>query len=182
MSNIYETDVVDIKGQSTNLSQYSGKVMLIVNVASKCGLTKQYKALQEIYDEYKKLDFVVLGFPANDFLGQEPGTNQEIFEFCSLNYNVTFPMFAKTAVTGQHQHPLFRTLTSTIKESVRPEKSDFEERLAGFGHKKSEPQEILWNFEKFLIGRTGKVVGRFSPDMTPDDPVLVAAVEKALGL
>ncbi|MFZ9521584.1 MAG: glutathione peroxidase, partial [Silvanigrellaceae bacterium] len=91
-------------------------------------------------------------------------------------------MFAKTVVSGPHQHPLFRMLTSTLRDSVKPENSDFEERLAGFGHKKSEPHEILWNFEKFLISRSGKVIGRFSPDMTPDDPILIAAIEKALGM
>ena len=180
-TDIYSIDVIDIKGQSVDLSKYKGKVMLIVNVASKCGLTKQYKELQELYEAYKKLDFVVLGFPSNDFRGQEPGTNQEILEFCSLRYNVTFPMFAKTVVWGNHQHPLFRMMTTTLKETVRNQNSDFEARLAEFGHKKSAPHDILWNFEKFLVSRSGNLIGRFSPDMTPDDPVLVSAIEKALG-
>jgi glutathione peroxidase len=178
---IYEIEVLDIKGQPTDLSRYSGKVMLIVNVASKCGLTKQYEALQKLYQDYSKLGLVVLGFPSNDFRGQEPGTEQEILEFCSLRYNVTFPLFAKIPVTGANQHPLFRMLTSTFPRSIAPENSDFEKKLAEFGHQKSEAHEILWNFEKFLIGRKGAIAGRFAPDMKPDDRTLISAVEKALG-
>lgn len=180
-TDIYSIDVIDIKGQSKDLSQFKGQVMLIVNVASKCGLTKQYKALQELYENYKKLGFVILGFPSNDFRGQEPGSNEEILEFCSLRYNVTFPMFAKTVVCGNHQHPLFRMMTSAVPQSLKNESSGFEARLAEMGHHKAAPHDILWNFEKFLVSRTGNLIGRFAPDMSPDDPALVAAVEKALG-
>lgn len=178
---IYQIEVLDIKGHPTDLSKYAGKVLLIVNVASKCGLTKQYQALQELYQNYQKMGLVVLGFPSNDFRGQEPGTEQEILEFCSLNYNVTFPLFAKIPVTGPNQHPLFKMLTTTLPQCVTPERSDFAKRLAEAGHQKSEPQEILWNFEKFLVGRSGNVTGRFSSDLKPDDPLLVSALEKALG-
>ncbi|NBO38591.1 glutathione peroxidase [bacterium] len=178
---VYEVEVLDIKGHPTLLSRYSGQVMLIVNVASKCGLTKQYEGLQKLYQEYLKMGLVILGFPSNDFHGQEPGTEQEILEFCSLKYNVTFPLFAKIPVKGVNQHPLFRLLTTSVPRCVTPENSNFEQKLTESGHEKSEPHEILWNFEKFLVGRTGLVSGRFSPDMKPDDPVLLKAVEKALG-
>jgi len=180
-NDIYSIDVMDIRGHAQTLEKYKGSVLLVVNVASKCGLTKQYKELQEIYDQYKKMGLVVLGFPSNDFRGQEPGTNEEILEFCSLKYDVTFPLFGKIVVGGQHQHPLYRYLTSTCPTAQKNETSDFEARLAEFGHKKESPHDILWNFEKFVIGRDGKIVGRFTPDTTPDDKLIVSTIESALG-
>lgn len=158
---VYEFTLKNIDGQEVKLDQYKGKVVMIVNTASKCGLTSQYEGLQKIYDAYKDKGFVVLGFPANNFLGQEPGTETEIKEFCTLNYKVTFPMFAKMSVKGTDQHPLFTFLT----------------------HKDTTPGfsgDISWNFEKFLLDKNGKTIARFTPRTLPDAPEVVAAIDKAL--
>lgn len=151
-----------IDGQDVPLSRYRGQVVLLVNTASKCGLTPQYKALEEIYRRYKDRGLVILGFPANDFLGQEPGTNAEIQEFCLINYGVSFPMFSKISVKGKAIHPLYRFLT---EKETNP-------AFAG---------KIAWNFTKFLVDRKGQVAARFEPRTVPDDPQVVAAIEKALG-
>jgi glutathione peroxidase len=151
-----------IDGSETPLRQFQGKVLLLVNTASKCGLTPQYKALEEIYRRYKDRGLVILGFPANDFLGQEPGTNAEIQEFCLINYGVSFPMFSKISVKGKAIHPLYRFLT---EKETNP-------AFAG---------KIGWNFTKFLVDRKGQVAARFEPRTVPDDPQVVAAIEKALG-
>jgi glutathione peroxidase len=151
----------DIDGKDLDLAQYKGKVVLLVNVASKCGLTKQYTALQALYEKYKGQGLVVVGIPANNFNGQEPGSEAEIKEFCSSKYNVTFPMTSKISVKGEDQHPLYRFLTS------KDTNGDF----AG---------DIEWNFAKFLVDRNGNVMARFASKTTPDDPKLVGAVEKAL--
>lgn len=149
----------DIDGKSTSLKAYEGKVMLVVNVASKCGLTKQYDALQALYDKYKDKGLVVLGFPCNDFGGQEPGTLEEIKTFCSSKYSVTFPMFDKLHVKGSEQHPLYAALT---------------------GEKGAFPGDVKWNFGKFLVGKDGKPLARFEPRTTPDDPKIIEAIEAAL--
>lgn len=161
VSSIYDFKLKNIDGAETKLETYKGKVFLIVNTASKCGLTPQYEGLQKIYDKYKDQGFEILGFPANNFLGQEPGTEEEIKEFCTLNYKVTFPMFSKLSVKGTDQHPLYTFLTN--------EKSN-----PGFSG------DITWNFEKFLIGKDGKTLARFSPRTLPDDPSVTEAIEKAL--
>lgn len=153
--------VQNIDGQEVDLSQYRGKVVLIVNVASKCGLTPQYEQLEALYEKYREQDFVILGFPANNFMGQEPGTNEEIKSFCSTKYGVTFDMFAKISVAGDDIAPLYAFLTS-------------EETNGEFSGK------IEWNFAKFLVDRTGKVIGRFGPRVRPDDTRIVEAVEAAL--
>jgi len=158
---IYDFEMTNIDGNKVSLSQFKDKVVLIVNTASKCGLTPQYKELQEIYDKYKDQGFIILGFPANNFREQEPGSNAEIKKFCTLNYGVTFPMFAKISVKGEDIHPLYRFLTS---EETDPQ-------FAG---------EIRWNFDKFLIDKKGKIINRFHPKITPSDPKLVKAIEKAL--
>lgn len=150
-----------IDGKTIDLKDYKGKVVLMVNVASKCGLTPQYEALQTIYEKYKSQGFVILGFPANNFGAQEPGSNSEIKEFCAVNYGVSFPMFAKISVKGDDLHPLYNYLTS---ESLNPQ----------FGG------EIKWNFTKFLINRKGKIIARFEPRTKPDDPEVIIAVERAL--
>lgn len=147
-----------IDGSAVNLADYKGKVVLIVNVASRCGYTSQYAGLQKLYDEHKEKGFVILGFPANDFGAQEPGTDAQIAEFCSSKYGVTFPMFAKITVKGSGKPALYEVLT----ESADP------------------PGEIGWNFEKFLIGRDGSVVGRFKSGVGPADAKLVAAIEQEL--
>lgn len=154
--------VKDIDGKDIDLSQYKGKVVLIVNVASKCGLTPQYEALQALNEKYKDQGLAILGFPANNFNGQEPGSNEEIKLFCTQKYDVDFDMFSKISVKGDDIHPLFQYLTS-------PETN------------KDYAGEIAWNFNKFLIGRDGKIIGRFEPKKAPSDPEVVAAVEKALG-
>jgi glutathione peroxidase len=159
---MYEFTMKNIDGQEVKLDAYKGKVVMIVNTASRCGLTPQYEGLEALYDKYKDRGFVVLGFPANNFMGQEPGTEKEIKDFCTLKYNVSFPMFSKISVKGEDQHPFYAFLTD----------------------KKANPGfdgEIAWNFEKFLADRSGKIIARFSPKTTPNDPEVVKAVEGALG-
>jgi len=158
---VYEFTMKDIEGKDVKLDTYKGKVSLVVNTASKCGLTPQYEGLQALYDKYKDKGFVILGFPANNFMGQEPGTEKEIKDFCTLNYKVSFPMFSKISVKGTDQHPFYTYLTN--KESN-----------PGF------EGDITWNFEKFLVGKDGKVIARFSPKTKPEDPKIVEAIEAAL--
>jgi glutathione peroxidase len=158
-SNVYQIPIKDIEGRVTSLKAYEGKVLLVVNVASKCGLTPQYKALEETYQKYKKSGLVVLGFPCNDFANQEPGSNDEIKEFCEVNYGVTFPLFDKLHVKGPDQHPLYAALTGAT--------SPF-------------PGEVQWNFGKFLIGKDGKILARFEPRTAPDAAEIREAIEKAL--
>ncbi|MCF7849302.1 MAG: glutathione peroxidase [Kiritimatiellales bacterium] len=161
MTGIYEIEVETIAGETIKLDQYRGKVLLVVNTASKCGFTGQYDGLQKLYETYKDKGLVVLGFPSNDFLRQEPGSNEEIQSFCKLNYGVDFPMFGKISVKGKNQHPLYLYLTS---RQTNPE-------FAG---------KIIWNFNKFLVSRDGRSIGRFGSRTTPEDGKLVAAVESAL--
>ena len=168
-----------IAGQEASLADYDGKVALVVNVASKCGLTPQYDGLEALYRDYRDKGFVVLGFPANDFAGQEPGSNSEISEFCRTNFSVDFPMFEKITVTGPDKHPLYDTLTRDAPP-VTGDAAAFRERLKGFGMTPNPEPEVLWNFEKFLVGKDGKVVARFAPTTTPDDPALKSAIESAL--
>jgi glutathione peroxidase len=149
-----------IDGQPAPLSAWKGKVLLLVNVASKCGYTPQYKALESTYESYKDRGLVIVGFPANNFGGQEPGSNEEIKTFCSRTYNVQFPMMSKISVKGEDQAPLYNFLTKEANPSV-----------AG---------DIKWNFTKFLVNREGKVIARFEPAVTPDSPEVKAAIEKAL--
>lgn len=158
---IYEFKVTDIDGKEVKLKKYKNKVVMFVNTASKCGYTPQYEGLQKIYDKYKDQGFVILGFPANNFGGQEPGSNEEIKEFCTLKYKVSFPMFAKISVKGDDQHPLYQYLTS--------EKTD--PKFAG---------EITWNFNKFLVNEKGEIIARFSSKETPESKEVTTAIENAL--
>lgn len=151
--------VKDIDGKETTLKAYEGKVLLVVNVASQCGLTPQYKGLEALYQKYKDKGLVVLGFPCNDFGAQEPGTNEEIKEFCSTKYKVTFPLFDKIHVKGPEQHPLYAALT---------------------GKDGAFPGDVKWNFGKFLIGRDGKPLQRIEPSTGPDDAEFIKALEAAL--
>ncbi len=176
---IYEIPVKTIDGQETNLGEYKDKVLLVVNVASKCGLTPQYEGLQKLYGEYQAKGFEVLGFPANNFMGQEPGTEEEIKEFCSANFDVKFPLFSKISVKGDDQHQLYHYLTETKPETDIND-GDLEEKLAGYGSKRSKPNEVLWNFEKFLIGKNGEISARFAPDVTAEDERLKAKLEEEL--
>jgi len=150
-----------------------------VNVASKCGLTPQYEGLEALYRKYKDQGFEVLGFPANDFGAQEPGTHEEIVEFCSVNYGVSFPLFAKADVTGAGKQPLYAELISAVPEKQGPA-AEFRENLKGYGMTPTEDPEVLWNFEKFVIGKNGSAVARFAPGITPDDPALVGTIEAEL--
>ena len=167
-----------INGTDTSLNSYAGKVLLIVNVASKCGLTPQYEGLEALYEKYRDKGLVVLGFPANDFAGQEPGSDSEIQQFCTLNYAVKFPMFSKVMVTGSAKHPLYAALTTAIPATEGRE--GVETMLKGHGIEPTAAPEVVWNFEKFLIGRNGEVLRRFAPATKPDDAALVAAIEAAL--
>jgi glutathione peroxidase len=177
-ASLFEIPLKAIDGQPASLEGYKGKVLLVVNVASKCGLTPQYEGLQKLYEEKHGAGLEVLGFPANDFRGQEPGTDAEIASFCSTTYNVSFPLFAKIAVTGEATHPLYAALIEA--QPLAEGGNAMRERLAGFGITPNPAPGVLWNFEKFVIGRDGAVLGRFTPDTTPDDPKLRALLDKAL--
>ena len=161
VNSIHDFTVKDIDGNDVSLAGYKGQVLLVVNVASKCGFTRQYAGLEKLYQAWKDRGFVVLGFPANNFMGQEPGTEAEIKQFCSLKYGVTFPMFSKISVKGKTIHPLYAFLTD---KKLHPDTGG----------------AISWNFNKFLIGRDGKILARFGSRTEPDDQELIAAIEKAL--
>ena len=180
MSQIYNFKVNQIDGKEIALKEYQGKVMLVVNVASKCGLTPQYEGLEALYKQYRDQGLVVLGFPANEFLGQEPGTNQEVQAFCTLNYGVDFPMFQKIVVKGEGQHPLYSYLTQTKPEAILKADSKLMPLLKEKGLLSGGPNDIKWNFEKFLVNKKGEITERFSPDIDPMDPVIVDAVKRAL--
>jgi glutathione peroxidase len=187
MANLYDISVNRITGEGCSLGDYRGKVLLIVNVASQCGLTPQYDALEKVYGRFKESGLVVCGFPANDFGAQEPGSNQEIHKFCQGTFGVDFPMFSKISVTGAATHPLYQALIIAQPEAIGATRGGFRENLDGFLKSKhngapTNPEPgILWNFEKFLVDRKGNVVARFSPEVLPDDPAVVAAIESALG-
>jgi glutathione peroxidase len=178
-SKIQQIPVQTIDGAAATLGDYQGDVLLVVNVASKCGLTPQYEALEAVYERFRDQGFRVLGFPANDFGAQEPGTDQEISEFCGTTYGVQFPMFSKIVVTGDGKHPLYAELTSAVPEA-EGDKAGFRDNLRGYGMTPTEDPEILWNFEKFLVSRDGEVVARFAPNVTPDDELVTSAVEREL--
>ncbi len=175
---VYHIPVQDIQGQAVDLAQYQGKVLLIVNVASKCGLTPQYEGLEQLYQAKKAQGLEVLGFPANNFLEQEPGSNDEIQHFCSVNYDVHFPLFAKISVAGDDKHPLYQTLTQAIPE--RTGEGPWWKDLVDYGLTPNNPPEVLWNFEKFLVNKKGEIVARFAPDITATDERIVNPIEAEL--
>ena len=179
MSTLFEIPLNTIAGEPTSLAPYKGHVLLIVNTASKCGLTPQFEGLEKLYSTYKHCGFDVLGFPANDFAGQEPGTNQEIQKFCSFTYNVTFPMFEKVVATGPEKSPLYDALTNA-QPVARIADPGFKDKLRGYGLTVHEAPELTWNFEKFLVSGTGEIIGRFRPQVEPEDPAVVDAIEAAL--
>jgi len=158
---MYEQQINTLEGAPAELSQYAGKATLVVNVASKCGLTPQYEALQKVYDDYRDRGLVVIGFPCNQFMGQEPGTAEEIREFCDTSYHVTFPITEKIDVNGAQQHPVYAELNQTADAD-------------------GEAGDVKWNFEKFLVAPDGTVAARFRPQVTPDDPAVIAAIEANL--
>jgi glutathione peroxidase len=161
MAGIYDIPIRTLQGDPSSLAAHKGKAFLLVNVASRCGLTPQYAGLQKLQETYEGRGFSVLGFPCNQFLEQEPGTADEIAQFCSVNYGVTFPLYEKIEVNGEGRHPLYELLTATADADGK----------AG---------DIQWNFEKFLVSPEGEVLARFRPGTEPDDPGLVSAVESAL--
>jgi glutathione peroxidase len=177
---IYDIPVQKITGDDASLAEFRGKVLLVVNVASKCGLTPQYEGLENLYEQYRGQGLVVVGFPANNFKSQEPGTDEEIQAFCTTNYGVKFPMFSKISVAGSDKHPLYKLLTSAQPEAISVAEVPFRDKLNGYGIETNDDPEILWNFEKFVVGRNGEVVKRFSPDTLPDAPELVAAIKEEL--
>jgi len=167
-----------IDGSDASLADYRGKALLVVNVASKCGLTPQYEGLEALYREKKDKGLVVLGFPANNFNGQEPGSEAEIASFCSTTFDVTFPMFAKISVKGGDIHPLYDWLTKAEPDAIG--EGPMREKLANYGIATGAPGEVLWNFEKFLVGPDGQVAARFSPDVDAGNPTLRAAIDETL--
>ncbi|CAN5319031.1 glutathione peroxidase [soil metagenome] len=176
---IQDIPLKTIGNDDASLGDYAGKVVLVVNVASKCGLTPQYEGLEKLQESYGDRGLVVTGFPANDFAGQEPGTDDEIAAFCRTNFSVSFPMFAKMTIVGEAKHPLYKALTAAMPQ-MQGDAEPFREKLRGYGMTPNPEPEVLWNFEKFLIGRDGTVVARFAPTTAPDDAALVAAIEAEL--
>ena len=177
---LYDVPLHRIDGSDTSLRDFEGKVLLLVNVASKCGLTPQYEGLEKLYESHQDKGLEILGFPANNFGAQEPGSNDEIAAFCSTNYGVKFPMFEKISVKGNDQHELYQLLVAAKPTASEKEGSDFKEKLAGYGITPDNATDVLWNFEKFLVSREGKVVGRFAPDTAPEDSLLMDAIEAEL--
>ena len=175
---LYDIPVDRIDGTGTTLADDRGNVLLIVNVASKCGYTPQYEGLEQLYETYRDKGFAVLGFPSNDFLGQEPGSNDEIQAFCTTSFGVQFPMFSKITVAGPDKHPLYAYLTNAKHDAEGREKMEASIR----SHNAEPPPrpEVIWNFEKFLVARDGEVVGRYAPDVAPGDSTLVNAIEREL--
>jgi len=177
---IHDIPVRKIDGTDASLGEFKGKVLLVVNVASKCGLTPQYEGLENLYEQYKGAGLVIAGFPANDFKSQEPGTEAEILSFCTMNYRVTFPLFSKVTVVGAEKHPLYAALIAAQPKATSLSEVPFREKLKGYGIETNLEPELTWNFEKFLVSRSGEVVQRFAPDTQPDAPELIAAIEAEL--
>lgn len=169
-------------GVDTTLAAYRGKVLLLVNVASRCGLTLQYAGLERLFEEYREAGLMVIGFPANDFGAQEPGSNEEIEQFCGMTYRVTFPLAEKLSVKGPGQHPLYAALTVAHPLALDPELGAMKAKLAGHGFEQANSSDVLWNFEKFLVDRTGRLVARFNPDVAPDNPLLLTAIAQELAI
>ena len=165
-------------GSAGSLGEYEGEVVLVVNVASQCGLTPQYEGLQQLYTDRQEDGFTIIAFPANNFGGQEPGSDAEIAEFCSTQYSVTFPVMSKISVVGDDQHALYAELTQQVPTADG--KDGMREALRGHGMEPTDDPDVLWNFEKFLIGKDGTVVARFAPAVAPDDPSLVGAIDAEL--
>lgn len=178
---LLDIEFKSVKGETKTLKDFSAKMYLVVNTASKCGLTPQYEALQAVYGEYHAKGLEIIAFPANEFLGQEPGSDNEIQEFCRLTYNVSFPVMSKIIVKGEGQHELYRELITQKPEAVKDPESDFEERLKSKGLLTGEPKDIHWNFEKFLVDADGNIVERYFPDIAPNDERITTKIESLLG-
>jgi glutathione peroxidase len=179
-ASIYDIPVRTLEGAETSLAEFKGKVILIVNVASKCGLTPQYDGLERLYKDFKNKGFVIAAFPSNDFKQPEPGTAEEIRTFCTMNYGVDFPVFEKIPVLGPEKHPLYAALIAARPEALCLSDIPFREKLKGYGIETAPAPEILWNFEKFLVDKDGEVVQRYDPDTDPLNPTLTTAIEAEL--
>jgi glutathione peroxidase len=179
-TSLYEIGLRTLAGEETSLAAFKGKAILVVNVASKCGLTPQYDGLEALSKKYRDQGLVVAGFPSNDFKGQEPGTSEEIASFCRGNFGVDFPLFEKIPVVGPEKHPLYAALIAAEPKAQSLSEPAWREKLKGYGIEPNPEPEILWNFEKFLVSRSGQVVARFAPDTVPDAPELVTAIESEL--
>lgn len=177
---LYDIPLHRLEGQPATLADYRGQVLLVVNVASECGLTPQYTGLGKLYDQFEAKGLQVLGFPCNDFGAQEPGSAAQIQEFCQRNYGVRFPMFSKIAVNGADRHPLYATLIAAQPAAEQSADGKLAVTLKQHGLMPAHATDVMWNFEKFLIARDGRVIARFAPDIQPEDPALVAAIEAAL--
>lgn len=175
---LFDIPLKRANGHAATLNDYRGHVILVVNVASKCGLTVQYEALEKLYEDKRDRGFTVAAFPANDFKDQEPGSDAEIMSFCQSTYDVQFPVFAKISVKGEAKHPLYKQLTASSVPTTGD--GPMREKLKGYGVDTGAASDVLWNFEKFLIDRHGAVAARFAPDVTPDDPRLLAALDEQL--
>lgn len=175
---LYDIPLQLLDGSPLTLASFKGQVLLIVNVASRCGLTPQYEGLEALHRQYRGRGLQVLGFPCNDFLGQEPGSAEEIQSFCSTNYGVSFPLFAKLNANSAPRHPLYAALIAAQPRATGG--GDLRERLAQKNLLPPHESDITWNFEKFLVGRDGRVLARFAPDVAPGDAQLIAAIEAAL--
>lgn len=167
-------------GSDASLADYAGQVVLVVNVASKCGLTPQYEALQQLHVARHADGLTVLGFPCNQFRGQEPGSDEEIQQFCRSTYGVEFPVFSRIAVNGPERHPLYAALVDAMPVAIERPDGGMRARLAKHGVEGGQNGDVLWNFEKFLVARDGNVVGRFAPDITVEEPPLREAIEREL--
>src|SRR5262245_21776706 len=178
MTALGDIEFQKMDGSSGSLGECEGSVVLVVNVASQCGLTPQYTGLQELYTDRQDDGFAIVAFPANNFGGQEPGSDAEIVEFCTTQYSVTFEVMSKISVVGDDQHDLYAELTQQVPTADG--KDGMREALRGHGMEPTEDPDVLWNFEKFLIAKDGTVVARFAPAVAPDDPALVAAIEAEL--
>lgn len=180
MSQLYDTAVTTLDGQPQTLGDYAGKVLLVVNVASQCGLTPQYEQLEQLYQEQRDAGLAVLGFPCNQFGAQEPGSEQDIQQFCQTRYGIQFPMFSKIEVNGPGRHPLYQQLIEAQPQAQTLPDSQLMTRLSERGLLNGGPSDIAWNFEKFLVDRNGVPVARFAPDMPVNHPAVRDAIENAL--
>lgn len=177
---IYNIALQAMNGDAVTLAPYADQVLLIVNVASKCGLTPQYAALEKIHQNLASRGLQVLGFPCNDFAGQEPGSEAEIAQFCELNYGVSFPMFSKVQINSAPRHPLYAHLIAAQPQGTPSGDDTLHKTLEKHGLLPKGDTDVKWNFEKFLVARNGQVLGRFAPDVAPDSALLLAAIEAAL--
>lgn len=179
-SSLYDIPLQQLDGTPTSLAAFRGQVLLIVNVASRCGLTRQYAGLEALFQRYRASGLQVLGFPCNDFAGQEPGSAEEIQSFCSTQYAVSFPLFAKLSINATPRHPLYHALIAAMPQITVAGDPSFRAKLAEHGLLPKAADDVTWNFEKFLVDRNGQVLARFAPDVAPDDLRLIAAIEAAL--